>query len=137
MVLRCLASNACHVRLNPILESTNPTPERQPPLCLVGASDQARCSIDPSSVEMGAAEGAPCYSGPTGSRTRKVVGIDDLDCWYKRVKPPVDEVTSPAMSCFIRVTSWSFYGWMSVTNDISHSSSQQAYTARQRNLGHA
>jgi hypothetical protein len=30
-------------------------------------------SIDPSSLGMGAAEGAPCYSGPTGSRTRKVV----------------------------------------------------------------
>ena len=73
LVLRCLASNACHVRLNPILESTTPTPERQPPLCLVGGSGQARCSIVPSSVDQGAAEGAPCYSGPTGCRTWKVV----------------------------------------------------------------
>ena len=54
MVLRCFASDACHVvGLNPILESTNPTPERQPPLCLVGGSGQVRCSIDPSSVDLG------------------------------------------------------------------------------------
>jgi hypothetical protein len=36
-----VASNACHVRLNPILESTNPTPERQPSGLLGWVRDKA------------------------------------------------------------------------------------------------
>jgi hypothetical protein len=78
LVLRCLASNACHVRLSPILESTDPT-SRAATSIVPGRCNQARCSIDPSLVEMGAAEGTPCCSAPTGSRAPKAAGTD---CWH-------------------------------------------------------
>jgi hypothetical protein len=72
--MECLASSACHARLDPTLELTDQTPEWQPPSCLVREGDQVRCSLDPNSLEVDAAEGAPCCSGLTGSRTQKWQG---------------------------------------------------------------
>jgi hypothetical protein len=68
--------NACRVRLNPILGAVDYLYRLQSGKLYCARFENRTglgWSIDPSSLGIAAAEGAPCYSGPTGNRTRKVV----------------------------------------------------------------